>query len=272
MKTRIITGVLGGLFLVALIVNSGLLLELFVALLISIGVWEYHKLARATGINTSFPLMLGIGLTYFITQVVSVHFDRSFILLDNIGILFFLTVLGSFFISRNHLEVKGFLPYVAANLFGVVYPGVLFTYIILIRGISSPFGWQALLFLFTTIWGNDTGAYFIGSFLGKTPLAPKISPKKTVEGALGGLFLGALAGSVLGIIFHFSWSIIPLSIVIGIIGQIGDLLESQIKRGAGIKDSGWIVLGHGGVLDRFDSILLALPFLYHLISFIIRPG
>jgi len=272
MKTRIITGVLGGLFLVALIINSGLLLELFVALLISIGVWEYHKLTKATGIKTSYPLMVGIGLTYYITQVVFVRFERSFILFNNIGILFFLTVLGSFFITHNQLEAKDFLSSVAANLFGVVYPGVLFTYIILIREISAPFGWQVLLFLFATIWGNDTGAYFIGSFLGKTPLAPKISPKKTVEGALGGLFLGALAGSALGIIFHLPLSIIPLSLVIGIIGQIGDLLESQIKRGAGIKDSGWIVLGHGGVLDRFDSILLALPFLYYFISFIIRPG
>jgi phosphatidate cytidylyltransferase len=143
---------------------------------------------------------------------------------------------------------------------------MLLTYIILIRGFSTPFGWQVLLFMFVTIWGNDTGAYFIGSLLGKTPLAPKISPKKTVEGALGGLVVGVLAGVGFGLVFRLPLSILVLSLLIGIVGQIGDLFESLLKRGAGVKDSGWILPGHGGVLDRFDSAMLSLPLVYSLVG------
>jgi phosphatidate cytidylyltransferase len=266
MKTRVITGVLGVPAFVLAIIKGGIFLEVVTALLLSIGVWEYNRLARTAGIKTSFPLILCSSLLYFFTQVLSVHFKHSFAVGEYTGFVLFLTLIGSFFFRDKDQGLEGFLPSVAANLFGVAYPGMLLTYIILIRGFSTPFGWQVLLFMFVTIWGNDTGAYFIGSLLGKTPLAPKISPKKTVEGALGGLVVGVLAGVGFGLVFRLPLSILVLSLLIGIVGQIGDLFESLLKRGAGVKDSGWILPGHGGVLDRFDSAMLSLPLVYSLVG------
>lgn len=265
MKTRIITGVLGGLAFVFAIVTGGIFLEVVTGLLLAIGVWEYNRLAGSAGIKTNFPLILCASLLYFFTQVFSVRFNRSFAVVEYTGFILFFILIGTFLTRDQDQGIEGFLPSAAANLFGLVYPGVLLTYIILIRGISTPFGWQVLLFMFITIWGNDTGAYFIGSFLGKTPLAPKISPHKTVEGSVGGLLIGALAGIGFGLAFQLPWSILALSPLIGIVGQIGDLFESLLKRGAGVKDSGWILPGHGGVLDRFDSAMLSLPLVYSLV-------
>ncbi|HEY8343962.1 MAG TPA: phosphatidate cytidylyltransferase [Bacillota bacterium] len=266
MKSRIITGVLGGLAFVYAIVTGGIFLDVVTGLLLAIGIWEYNRLARAAGIKTSLPLLLCASLLYFFIHVISVRFKHRFALVDYTGLILFFILLGTFLFRDQDQGLEVFLPSVAANLFGLVYPGVLLTYIILIRGISTPFGWQVLLFMFITIWGNDTGAYFIGSFLGKTPLAPKISPHKTVEGSVGGLLIGTLAGISFGLAFRLPWCILAFSPLIGLVGQIGDLFESLLKRGAGVKDSGWILPGHGGVLDRFDSAMLSLPLVYFLIS------
>jgi phosphatidate cytidylyltransferase len=116
------------------------------------------------------------------------------------------------------------------------------------------------MLIIASIWVNDTMAYFVGSLLGKTPLSP-ISPKKTWEGTIGGAVLAVL---VIGIGGHFIWNFSINTLVIitataAIAGTLGDLLESKIKRMAGVKDSGNIMPGHGGFLDRFDSLLLAAP-------------
>jgi phosphatidate cytidylyltransferase len=117
--------------------------------------------------------------------------------------------------------------------------------------------------IFVTLWINDTMAYLVGSFFGKTPLT-KISPKKTVEGTLGGFILAVAAGGFLFSHFSFStaietyhWYLIAL--IIAGAGTIGDLFESKLKRMANVKDSGNILPGHGGFLDRFDSMLFATP-------------
>ena len=131
---------------------------------------------------------------------------------------------------------------------------------------DSPFGdigWMLPVILIASIWINDTMAYIVGSFIGKTPFS-KISPKKTWEGTIGGAVLAIVAVTVF---CHFY---VPLNdkIVAGIaaiaaiVGTAGDLLESKLKRMAGVKDSGSIMPGHGGFLDRFDSLLLATPFVW----------
>lgn len=136
-----------------------------------------------------------------------------------------------------------------------------------LRGLSR--GWAWLLLLLIAIWMTDTVAYFVGSRLKGPKLWPSISPGKTVSGAVGGI-LGGIIGTVIFGYFvfpHFDWfAYILLGALISITGQLGDLVESAYKRSAGVKDSGNLFPGHGGVLDRLDSLVFAAPLAYHLIS------
>jgi len=132
-------------------------------------------------------------------------------------------------------------------------------------------GWLIPLLLIIFIWINDTMAYIVGSLIGRTPFAPAISPKKTIEGTVGGMILAVATAGVYG---HFwgsrylalqHW--IALALIAAIFGTIGDLIESKLKRMAGVKDSGKIMPGHGGFMDRFDSLLLAAPFAWIYVQF-----
>lgn len=156
---------------------------------------------------------------------------------------------------------------IGMTLAGLFYVAFLFGYIILIRG--EPAGSRWILFLFLVVWGGDVGAYFIGKTFGKHKLHERVSPKKTWEGAMGGLAV-SVAAALLGwsLLLGPGYSflqILLLGIVLGVVGQTGDLIESLLKRSAGVKDSGTLFPGHGGVLDRFDSILLSAPVLYYLV-------
>ena len=151
----------------------------------------------------------------------------------------------------------------AWTLLGAVYAGGLLGYGSLLRG--SPAGREIVFFVAFTTWAGDIGAYYVGSRLGRRALAPRISPKKTVEGALGGIaatILAAALGS--GAI----WPSLPVvtamwvGAVLAVVGMLGDLAESAVKRAAGVKDSGTIIPGHGGVLDRLDSVIFGCPVLY----------
>ncbi len=116
-------------------------------------------------------------------------------------------------------------------------------------------------------WVTDSVAYFIGIKFGKTPLAPAISPKKTREGSLGGILFAAIFAAVFALINEYSiLPIVALGIFLSIIGQTGDLVESAMKRERVVKDSGKILPGHGGILDRFDSLLFVIPTLYLILK------
>jgi len=149
------------------------------------------------------------------------------------------------------------------NGFAPIYTVVLFSHFYLIRGLENGLAWAFLTF--ALVWATDTFAYLIGRAVGKHPLAPQVSPKKTVEGSLGGLIFcllsGILAWKIIGIGSFSSYMVI--SFIVGIIGQIGDLFESALKRRVNIKDSGNVIPGHGGILDRFDSLLFVVPIMYY---------
>lgn len=153
----------------------------------------------------------------------------------------------------------------AWTLLGVAYVGGLLTCGSLLR--EAPDGRQFVYFLALTTWAGDIGAYYVGSRLGRRPLAPRISPKKTVEGALGG-FAATILVAALGSVWI--WPRFPLWTAVGVggllaaVGMLGDLAESAVKRAAGVKDSGAIIPGHGGVLDRLDSLIFGGPVLYAL--------
>ncbi|MBU8934321.1 MAG: phosphatidate cytidylyltransferase [candidate division Zixibacteria bacterium] len=155
---------------------------------------------------------------------------------------------------------------------GVTYIGVAYPVVFLVgNGVDQYHGGDSLLFLFGLLWVGDTAAMGIGSWLGKHKLAPTVSPNKTVEGFIGGI-VGALAIGVLMYFWKFDyfglWHTLGLAAGCSICGQLGDLVESMWKRSIGIKDSSAIIPGHGGVLDRFDSLLFAAPFMYSYLKLV----
>jgi len=152
----------------------------------------------------------------------------------------------------------------AFRCFGLLYIAVPLSFMVLLAGIDSGRWW--ILFLLVIIWSNDTFAYFTGKSIGKTRLSPVISPKKTIEGVVGGLTGGFVAALIFNSAFSMGLSpggVLFLSVFIGLIGIAGDLFESLLKRAAGVKDSGSLIPGHGGVLDRIDSLLFPVPVLYY---------
>ena len=155
------------------------------------------------------------------------------------------------------------LDVVKNQLAGLIYISLFLSIIVLIR--NSPQGEIWIIWLLIIIAGSDTGAFYVGSYFGKTPLAARVSPNKTLEGALGGIFTAVVLGVIFDLIFIDGISIglvIPFAMIAAVLGQIGDLFESVLKRAGTIKDSGSILPGHGGLLDRIDGLLFAAPVVY----------
>ena len=147
---------------------------------------------------------------------------------------------------------------------GVVYAGFLLAHFVLLRGSRDGASW--VIFTVVIAMASDTGGYFTGQLFGSRPLAPRVSPNKTVEGAVGALGAGMLAATLAHVTFfaQTGWlEVWFLGVVISALSQIGDLTESMFKRGFGAKDSGWIIPGHGGILDRTDSLVFPAIFSYY---------
>jgi phosphatidate cytidylyltransferase len=157
-------------------------------------------------------------------------------------------------------------------IWGMAYLGLLYPFIFYIRAHFPETGGDWLLFLFGTLWLSDSLAMWIGKSIGRRMLAPNVSPNKTVEGFIAGMFGGVIVAVILGY-WRLSEVMLPLlvaaGLLISVVGQLGDLVESVWKRSLGIKDSSRIIPGHGGVLDRFDSLLFAAPALYWFLKFVI---
>jgi phosphatidate cytidylyltransferase len=186
-----------------------------------------------------------------------------------IAALVIVEILSQLFTRAKDEDFSEMLPAAATRVFGVLYVAVLGGYIIAIRVIESPIpqlGPKLLTLFFIIVFAGDTGAYYTGRAMGRRRLAPRVSPGKTVEGAIGGL----LGNVVAALIAHFSFfpelkivHAVPLALVMGALGITGDLCESMLKRGARAKDAGSLIPGHGGLLDRLDSMLFNAPLLYY---------
>lgn len=180
------------------------------------------------------------------------------------GILAFYFIVLFFYHILLKREITDALNQIAIKFFGVFYIALLLSYVILIR--ARPDGIELLFFLIFITWAGDTGAYIVGSWKGKRPLCRDISPHKTVEGALGSIVSGVLTAVLCKMFFLEQINILNcliLGVGINFMNQLGDLSESIIKRGFGVKNSGSVLPGHGGVLDRIDSLLFAAPFLFY---------
>lgn len=156
----------------------------------------------------------------------------------------------------------------SCSVFAALYISTALSFLVLIRFL--PQGTHALILLVAMIAGSDTGAYYAGRTFGRRKLFPRISPKKTVAGGVGGIFCGVVAAEAVNVLFPDPvnpWLLLITSILLIIVGIAGDLTESLIKRSVGVKDSGTLLFGHGGLLDRIDSLLLAGPVFYYLLHF-----
>lgn len=150
---------------------------------------------------------------------------------------------------------------------GAIYVGVLFPYFAMLRNLRG--GIPTIILMLLLVVASDSGAYFVGSAIGRIKLAPRVSPKKSLEGAIGGLLAAVIAGIILRRWFAPDWSLsatAAISAAIAILAQAGDLAGSAFKRTAGVKDSGWIFPGHGGLLDRTCSLVFAAVFTYYCLK------
>lgn len=168
------------------------------------------------------------------------------------------------------MDFKAASSDIAFRTLGVIYIAIPLSHLILLRDLPDGRWW--ILFIFVIVWANDTFAYIVGKTMGRHKLAVRISPGKTIEGAVGGI----AAGVIVALVYTHFMGLGPgmilvaaIAIKIGIVGIVGDLAESLLKRGAGIKDSGTLIPGHGGVLDRIDSLIFPIPALYYILAYLL---
>ena len=222
---------------------------------------EYCNICRLAGIRP-FPVMGYLGAAAIcITQVVAPRQTATWPFI----VLVLFALLTAAFALLWTSDLKEYLGSVSATVFGVLYVALTFSWLIPLRFSDPARGHKLILFLFLVIWAGDICAYFIGKTLGRHLLFPRVSPKKTVEGAIGGLLGSLLVGWAFA---QWFWqtvdtkTIILLAGLIAVAGQVGDLVESALKRSAGLKDSGSLVPGHGGILDRIDALLFGTAALW----------
>lgn len=238
-----------------------------IALLLGIAAWEYGRIFRRISFRPSLPIM--------ITGTVALALGRGFDGFQSADWMLGVSLISSISFhliayerGRNEAATD-----FAITVSGIAYIGWLGAYLISLRNLPNGRWW--LLIALPAIWLADSGAYFLGKTYGRTPLCKRLSPKKTWEGYLVGIFAGALGGVLLIELWEFifatpveirSGNAILLGAVLAIITPLGDLGESMIKRQAGVKDSSHLLLGHGGAFDRIDSWLWGGMISYYLIS------
>ena len=217
--------------------------------------YEYLRIMRDAGLAPSYPF----GLVLIALLVIDAQWPRFDLLRRGLA-LFPLALLG---VAVFHGNASGSLVDWALTIAGGIYVGFSMSHFVRLRSIDRGMDWLALALLGT--WICDSGAYFVGSALGKHGFFPKISPNKTLEGAFAGLVCGALAVVLIGrflLGLGIGWGFL-LGVLLALAATFGDLAESLIKRQVGVKDSAAIISGHGGMLDRVDSLLFVVPLVYY---------
>ena len=260
--SRVIPGILmaGGWFLLLF----GGSAELFWAVVVCGAVIALYEYFRMTSVSlTGMPLFVTIFLCLF--PVLAAFSGRSDIVLA--GIIGSLLAAVAVALYRFTV-IDDVFKYMSCSGFGCVYISLCLAHVILLRFLPQGPFW--LTMLIAVVAGSDTGAYYAGRAFGGPKLFPQISPKKTVAGGIGGLVAGIAFAEGINLLFpgntNFFFLFIAAALLI-VVGIAGDLTESMIKRSMGVKDSGTILFGHGGLLDRIDSLLLTAPVLFYLLYF-----
>lgn len=252
MKTRIVTAVVGILIFIPIVLIGGWIFTLTTYVLATVGLFELTRMydrkkalyyASLASLFLWLILMPTHNFTIFVNKYTKIEFMAMFIVF-----LLAYTVMTK---NKFTFEQAGFL------LLASLYVGIGFSYLIELRNS----GMNYLLYVLFTIWATDTGAYFFGRAFGRKKLWPLISPNKTIGGAIGGICMAVIVGIIFQYVypFHFSlFTVMIISVMISVVGQLGDLVASALKRHFRVKDAGTIFPGHGGILDRFDSLLFVL--------------
>jgi phosphatidate cytidylyltransferase len=239
---------------------------LFFVLMISlISFFEFSKLVRHKNMYTNLWLGL-LSVFFFVTNSYQKMVDNY------TSLLLFVAVVCVIELFRNKSSA---LMNLGATLLGILYIGLFSAALVSIREFyvfsNYLFGGLLMISIFAAIWICDSAAYYIGSAFGKHKLFPRVSPNKSWEGAAAGFVFAivAMIAAKLILLDFLSWgSVIGIGIIIGILGQIGDLIESLFKRDSGVKDSSELIPGHGGIFDRFDSLIFSAPFILILLKLI----
>ena len=228
-----------------------------VVVICALALFEFLVLGEHKGYpvqKTMSILLLGVILAAFLLPQISVEVSVFAVLLIVPGIYVF---------ARSPLEEA--LPATAVCVLSTLYVGMLGGALIRLRTDFGEDGAKLIYFLLLVVWMNDAGAYYVGKSLGRTKLSPRVSPKKTVEGGLGGIATALVAAAIIHFTFFQNFPLhhaLIAAVLLAIAGVIGDLAESAWKRSAAVKDSGAVIPGHGGFLDRTDSIFFTAPILY----------
>lgn len=265
--TRSLTGIVFVIVVIGSVLFGSMTFSALMLLLSIIGLTEYIKLRPNTfkTLSDKISLLLsGIGLFVIVFLVQSGIIKIEY--LNIIFVIFLILVIRTLLLCPNEAITK-----ISEFVFGLAYVVIPFVLMIGFYKNDTPTKLPELLIgFFIILWFNDVFAYIVGSLIGKTKLYEKISPKKTWEGTIGGTILSVLSAYLLSTIFLSlnltNWLVIGF--LISIFATLGDLTESMFKRQANVKDSGNIMPGHGGILDRFDGLLLAAPAIYVYLTFI----
>lgn len=257
LKTRVISAcVFVPVILIATLIGSWLFaaLMLFVAV---VGGYEFQRILAAKKLRFQYPLFIAFTVLLILGSIASKSYESIALML--LFLLF--AVLAILFVFAKLRPADA-----AMSFFGTVYIGFTLSTMVVMRCQMSH-GIFLIFLVFIIQWLTDTGAYFIGTSLGRHKLMPRVSPKKSVEGAVGGVVIAVISALIFNAFTHilpWYWLVL-VTVCASVLGQMGDLVESAFKRWAGVKDSGNLIPGHGGVLDRFDSLLLIAPFLCYVL-------
>jgi phosphatidate cytidylyltransferase len=267
---RVASGMLFVPLLVLLAWAGGFAFLSFVALEVSLGIIEFCRMMRAKGYRpyTRLGVVAGLGLLWVVFRPYTAHVD-----LMVTGVLVLTLAL-----ELRRPEARQRVEDIAVTLFGVLYVGWLSAHFVMLRelpwtaGTAYGEGASYVLLAFMITWGCDTGAYAFGRLFGRNRPWAQISPRKSVEGAAGGLITALVAAQVARIWFAPFLTVsdaVVLGVLVGVFAQVGDLVESLLKRDAAHGDSSDMIPGHGGILDRFDSLFFGAPVVFYYLTVVV---
>ncbi len=258
---------LGALLLSPLLIFlfvGGFYLKYFTLIVALLGMYEFYNVVKKKNINPISYIGYALCIVYYLFLNKANNFET---------IMMILVVAVFIMLCIPVLDIKYTFVDVSVTILGFIYIAMFFSFIVLVN--SKPNGNYLVWLIFLSSWLCDTTAYYVGRHMGKKKLCPKVSPNKTVEGSLGGLIGSATACTIFGFvlnslgvnisIYHFA----IIGLLCGVFCQFGDLIASSIKRYVNAKDYSNLIPGHGGILDRFDSILFASVVVYYYLTFVL---